>query len=307
MIPRKPNIVFFENVRSITVGPDQAAVIISDGAYGEPQIETRVETRGRLGRNIGGAKEITVLRIDLTPFSIVFETNETSGSQRIPDALIFTTPILTSDRKLVTGTVRITLAVVTDYPEHLVQVRSGKNVISATDIGIAIRDEFQSKVIQPAISEIQSPDLHSSSKQVKELGASARAQLEPRLTGYGLKLMDFAPSFLPVEILTDAERQQFERRKSAVVQENEIQTKSVGHATLRFIPRVNLRHIRRIAGNLNPWEWVKIGIVRVKKTIDGYTRRPDGITLGFGSIARLALIATIRCVRSLVSSGRRDS
>ena len=107
--------------RSITVGPDRVAVVIQDGRYQDPRIEERVETRDRLRRNVGGAKEIEVLSADLTPFTVTYELDDTSSSSNNPDAVPFDIPVLTSDGKVVTGQIRLTLSVSRDHPNLLAQ------------------------------------------------------------------------------------------------------------------------------------------------------------------------------------------
>ena len=117
-----------------------------------------------------------MLRVDLTPLSVMFEANETSGPQRDPDAVMFTGPILTSDFKLVAGTIRITLTVTVDIdnPGLLRQLRGGKNVITTRDIAIAIRDEFQTRAIQPVIGRASSSELNGAPEIFQALGDTAR-------------------------------------------------------------------------------------------------------------------------------------
>ena len=201
--------------RSITVGPDRVAVVISDGQYGVPHIEERVRTRGvwkALRGPFGRGHDVEVLIADLTPFTVTYELDDTSAAPKNSDAILFGMPVLTSDGKLVTGLIRLTLAVSRDRPDLLYQLRHGRHAVTARDVADAIGDEFLAQVVRTNVAHIGSADLRGTADQFAALYRDTQAQLESQLSNYGLVLRNFAPNLLPLEAVTRAEREQFDRQ-----------------------------------------------------------------------------------------------
>ncbi|MCH7971028.1 MAG: hypothetical protein IH960_08315, partial [Chloroflexi bacterium] len=216
--------------RSVTVGPDQVAVVIRNGAYGEPQSETRVDTRGRFG---GKSGRVEVLVASLAPFTVEYELDEIAGAR---GALRSGIPIVTHDNKAVSGSVRLTLAVNPDRPDLLSQLRNGRAAITDGDVEFAIRDEFLTQVIRTTVAEIDSSDLRASSKQFIAFYQETQTQLESQLTNYGLMLRNFAIAAIPTETAMSAERQQIERRRQLEQADQEFGTPKRPEAPARPAP-----------------------------------------------------------------------
>jgi hypothetical protein len=192
--------------KSLTVGPERVAIVIRNGEYGEAQSETRVNTRSRLRRN---SDEVEVLDADLAPFTVEYELDSISGAAATQHQGI---PLITRDKKAVSGNVRVTLAVNPIRPDLLSQLRHNRASISNADVGRAIGDELLTQVIRSTVSEIESSELRGTSEQFTEFYQSARTQLESQLTNYGLTLRNFAISILPTDDAAAAERQQINRQ-----------------------------------------------------------------------------------------------
>lgn len=211
--------------RSVTVGPDHAAVVITDGAYSLPHIEERVRTRSAwraLCGPFGRSDDVEVLVADLTPFTITYELDDTSDTIRNQDAESFGIPVLTSDDRLVSGEIRLTLAVSREQPSLLSQLRHERNAITASDVAIALRDEFLAQVIRANIGQIASSDLRGTAEQFTSLYRETQLQLKNQLANYGLELRNFAAGLLPLEVIARAEREQLDRRLQSAEAEAEI-------------------------------------------------------------------------------------
>ena len=206
--------------KSLTVGPERVAIVIRNGAYGEVQTETRVNTRNRLRKN---SDEVEVLDADIAPFSVEYELDRFSHDD---SGLTGKLPVITHDKKAVSGAVRLTLVVKPDRAALLSRLRHNRSSITDSDVGIAIGDEFLSQVIRPTVSEIDSPDLRGTSDQFSEFYQSAKAQLESLLAGYGLSLHNFAISILTTDDAADAERQQINRKQQLAETERSVPRKS---------------------------------------------------------------------------------
>ena len=148
--------------RSLTVGPERVAIEIRNGEYGEPQTETKIKTRGLIK---GKSDDVEVLDASLAPFSVEYELDEISGSKSVRGLGI---PIVTLDKKAVSGNVRLTLVVNPLRPDLLSQLRHNRASINNVDVGNAIGNEFLTQVVRSTVSEIDSAELRGTSKQFKQ-------------------------------------------------------------------------------------------------------------------------------------------
>ena len=99
MVPRQ---IAFNSAR----GPGHAAIVITNGEYGEPRTEEKVPTRALIP-NPFNTDHIEVLKADLTPFNITYEL--LGPGDPAQSAVQIRNPVLTKDAKLVTGQVALTL------------------------------------------------------------------------------------------------------------------------------------------------------------------------------------------------------
>ena len=208
--------------KSIVVGPDRAAIVIDDGVYGDPHIEERVYTRGFI-RNQFSNRQIEVLSADLAPFSVVYELHDFSGALNDPASTGFPMPVLSRDRKLISGQIQLTLAVSRDRPGLLHQLRRERDAITARDVAAAIRDEFLAQVVQATVAQIDSDDLRGTPEQFVTLYEETRLQLESQLENYGLTLINFAASLLPLAAISAAEQEALKQRLERALAEREIE------------------------------------------------------------------------------------
>lgn len=194
--------------KSVTVGPDQVAIIIEDGVYGEPETESKISTKPWL--KLGGGPDIEVLVVDVTRFDISFTVGD---SFRRKDTDI---PIMTKDGKVVAGKVTLSLVVNRNNASRLVQLRQGRSQVTDQAIAGVLRNDLFAQVIRPNVAQIDSIDLRGSADEFSVLYGDTQLQLNSLLDGYGLELQSFAPELIPARAKASAELQEAHHRKKTV-------------------------------------------------------------------------------------------
>jgi len=192
--------------RSVTVGPDEAAIVITDGEYGESRTEEKVRTRS-LFRLFGGP-DIEVLVAQLSPVKISFPV--LSDSQK--DS--FGIPIMTKDGKVVAGSIKLTLSVRGDMAGQINQMRHGRTEISDSDVADVLCDDLFSQVVRPNVAQISSVDLRGSADEFAVLYGDTQLQLNSLLDRYGLELTGFSPALIPREKLKSSDWKSIEHDKN---------------------------------------------------------------------------------------------
>lgn len=186
--------------RSVTVGPDQIAIVITDGVYGEPHTEGKFHTRARF--ELGGGPDIEVLIVDVTRFDISFALGDDVDRKNSG------IPIMTKDGKVVAGKVTLSLVANPDNASRLVQLRRGRSQVTDQDIADVLRNDLFAQVIRPNVTQINSFDLRGSADEFAVLYGDTQLQLNSLLDGYGLELQSIAPELIPARAKASAELQQ---------------------------------------------------------------------------------------------------
>ena len=192
--------------RSVTVGPDQVVIVITDGVYGEPHTEGKFHTRARF--ELGGGPDIEVLIVDVTRFDISFALGDDVDRKNSG------IPIMTKDGKVVAGKVTLSLVANPDNASRLVQLRQGTSQVIDQDIADVLRNALFAQVIRPNVAQIDSIDLRGSADEFAVLYGDTQLQLNSLLDGYGLELQSIAPELIPARAKASAELQEARHRKN---------------------------------------------------------------------------------------------
>jgi hypothetical protein len=206
---------------TIPVGPDEAGIVIADGVYGEPQIETRLETGGRFS-SVWRSKHVEVLIANLTDFTVNYVLDDLTGKDADPGSIKFPMEVLSSDDELITGQIQLTLAVSRERPGLLRQLRQGRTQITDLDIGEALAKIFLSQVVATNIAVTNSSDVRPTAGQFSRLLQTTETQLKSQLETYGLELRNFAPNLFSDEARTRARKKKLDDQKQIAEAERDL-------------------------------------------------------------------------------------
>ena len=191
--------------RRLTLEPYQVGIVIRDGRVQEVFSEgARRLPRGEVGTYVAST----------APFNLTFWLKDPGDPSEPEEGIALDQPVLTSDSQLVTGRIDLTLSVVPDNAERLLQLPRPSGVVTPADVGDAIRAELLAKVLALDIHRHTAGELRGNRDLFMGLGASLQTELASTIARYGLNLDNFYVNWG----LTHEERERIEeqRHRSAI-------------------------------------------------------------------------------------------
>ena len=200
LAPGRPRRRFPWLRRRLTLEPYQVGIVIRDGRVEEVFAEgARRLPRGEVRTHVAST----------APFNLVFWLKDPGDPSEPDEGIALDQPVLTSDSQLVTGRIDLTLSVVPDNAERLLQLPRSRGVVTPADVGDAIRAELLAKVLALDIHRHSAGDLRGNRDLFKGIGASLETELASTIARYGLNLDNFYVNWG----LTHEERERIEEQQ----------------------------------------------------------------------------------------------
>lgn len=205
--------------KNITVGPDETALLIRNGAIDEIVTEQKLAASGivdRIKGVIGRSSDVTVAMIDTSPRQITLFTGSratselsTTGSafktddgsemseSRFSGALArrdetnLTIVALTADGEPVVAELGLTVSISPEKADLLLGLFRNRNAISSWDITQAIKDEVLAKVLVPELASLNSQEIRGNRSLLETIGSKVSESITPTLGLWGLQLRNF--------------------------------------------------------------------------------------------------------------------
>lgn len=110
----------------LTVWAHEAGIIMRDGKI----TDVFQEGRRSIPRRFFGGDEIRTFRAYMSPFDLVYWLNDPEDSSKPDQGIVLDSPVLTSDRRPVTGSIGITFSVIPDMADLLLRLLGPRNTPS---------------------------------------------------------------------------------------------------------------------------------------------------------------------------------
>jgi RNA polymerase subunit RPABC4/transcription elongation factor Spt4 len=235
--------------KRVTVGPNEAALVVRDGQLESVLTEGRVEVADlfdRIATWFGGGADVTVFFVDLAPFDVTIYLGESTAqaasaagesvtggeygwtddamwASRSASAITqvdvsqLTVAALSSDREVVQAGCHLRLAVNIDSAAPmaavgpLIGLLRGKRALATWDVAALLRDAVVARVLVPEVARHPASALRGDTDLLARIEAATRQQLAHTLAGCGLRL----DQFQLVWGLTESERADLARQRAA--------------------------------------------------------------------------------------------
>ena len=172
---------------SLTVWAHEAGIIMRDGKI----TDVFQEDRRSIPRRFFGGDEIRAFRAYMSPFDLVYWLNDPEDSSKPGQGIALDSPVFTSDRRPVTGSVGITFSVIPDMADLLLRLLGPRNAITRADVANAIGGELQAKVLGLDLHKHTAADLRGNQDLLSSIRDSLEGELYLVLSGYGLQMDNF--------------------------------------------------------------------------------------------------------------------
>ena len=190
---------------SLTVYPYHVGIVICNG---------RVEGVFPEGATRLPKGDVRTYVASTAPFNLVFWLQDPGDPSEPGEGIALDQPVLTADGQLVTGRIDLTLSVVPDSAEHLLQLLGPQGLITRRHIADAIKGELLAKVLALDLHRHTASDLRGNRELFQGIYASLETELASTISRYGLKLDNFYVNWglIPEE----RERIKEERHRSVI-------------------------------------------------------------------------------------------
>ncbi len=181
--PGQPRRAFPFTRPSLTVGPYQVAIVIRDG---------RVEDIFSQGKKKLPKGEVQTYVAATAPFNLTFWLKDPSDPAESDDGIALDQPVLTSDNQPVTGRIDLTLSLIPNEAERILQVIGpNDDAITRTDVADAIKSELLAKVLALDIHNHTAADLRGNRGLFMGIYNSLQTELDSTISRFGLRLDNF--------------------------------------------------------------------------------------------------------------------
>ena len=198
----KPDAGFFGGRGSLTASQFEIGIVIQDGEVVD------VFSSGR--RNLPGKGEVRTYVASTAPFTLTFWLMDPMDREKPDDGVVLGQPVLTSDDEAVTGRLALTLRVVRENVEYLLQLlRPGSGGVTRRDVSDAIEGELLAKVLALDIHQHTAEELRGNRELFRGIYESVNIELASTIRFYGLRLDNFTVNWG----LTSEERERIRERR----------------------------------------------------------------------------------------------
>ncbi len=168
---------------SLTVWPYQVGIVMCDGEV----VEVFSEGERRLPKG-----EVRTYVASTSPFNLVFWLQDPGDPSEPAEGAALDQPVLTADGQLVTGRIDLTLSIIPDRAELLLQLLDPR-ADNVTQAGVAdvIQAELLAKVLALDIHSHTAGDLRGNRALFQGIYASLETELASTISRYGLRLDNF--------------------------------------------------------------------------------------------------------------------
>ncbi len=125
------------------------------------------------------------------PFNLTFWLQDPGDPSEPGEGMALDQPVLTADGQLVTGRIDLTLSVVPDNAEHLLQLLSPGGAITRRHVADSIKSELLAKVLALDLHTHTAGTLRGNRDLFQGIYASLEIELASTISRYGLKLDNF--------------------------------------------------------------------------------------------------------------------
>ena len=195
---------------SLTAWAHEVGIIMRDGKI----TDIFQEDRRSIPRRLFGGDEIRTFRGYMSPFDLVYWLNDPEDSSKPDQGITLDSPVLTSDRQPVTGSIGITFSVIPDMADLLLRLLGPRSTITRADVAKAIGGELQIRVLGLDLHEYTAADLRGSQDLLSSIRDSLERELYLTLSGYGLQMDNFYVNWG----LSHEERERVRQQRSRSVQ-----------------------------------------------------------------------------------------
>ena len=166
----------------LTVYPYRVGIVICNG---------RVEGVYHEGTTRLPRGDVRTYIASIAPFNLTFWLQDPGDPSEPGEGIALDQPVLTADGQLVTGRIDLTLSVVPDSAEHLLQLLGPQRHITRRHIADAIKGELLAKVLALDLHRHTAGDLRGNRDLFQGIYASLELELASTISRYGLKLDNF--------------------------------------------------------------------------------------------------------------------
>ena len=167
---------------SLTVYPYHVGIVICDG---------RVEGVFPEGTRRLPRGDVRTYVASTAPFNLVFWLQDPGDPSEPGEGMALDQPVLTADGQLVTGRIDLTLSVVADNAEHLLQLLGPGGAITRRHVADSIKSELLAKVLALDLHTHTAGALRGNRDLFQGIYASLEIELASTISRYGLKLDNF--------------------------------------------------------------------------------------------------------------------
>ena len=203
---------------SLTVWAHEAGIIMRDGKI----TDVFQEDRRSIPRRFFGGDEVRTFKAYTSPFELVYWLNDPEDSLKPDQGIALGSPVLTSDRRLVTGSIGITFSVMPDMTDLLLRLLGPRDTITRADVANAIAGELQSKVLGLDLHKYTAADLLGSQDLLNSIRDSLEGELHLTFSNYGLQMDNFYVNWGLSHEERERVRQQRHRSVQRITQEENL-------------------------------------------------------------------------------------
>ena len=202
----KPDIGFLPGQRSLTVSQFQIGIVMQDGEV----VDIFSSRKRKLPWNLPWNGEVRTYVASTAPFTLAFWLMDPMDREEPGDSVVLGQPVLTSDDEVVTAQLDLTMRVVRENVEYLLQLlRPGSGVVTRRDVSDAIKGELLAKVLALDIHQHTAAELRGNRELFRGIYDSVNVELASTIRFYGLRLDNFYPNWG----LTSEERERIRDRR----------------------------------------------------------------------------------------------
>ena len=188
----KPDVGFLPWLRSLTVSQFQIGIVMQDGEV----VDIFSSRKRNLPWNLPWKGKVRTYVASTAPFTLTFWLMDPMDPEEPDDGVVLGQPVLTSDDEVVTAQLDLTMRVVRENVEYLLQLlKPGIGVVTRRDISDTIEGELLAKVLALDIHQHTAAELRGNRELLRGIYESVNIELASTIRFYGLRLDNFYPNW----------------------------------------------------------------------------------------------------------------